>query len=107
MIARRLLLLELVLSAAICLVTSLVLAAEAAAKLQPCQNGYKVYILKKPLHKAVATTGGRSLAAPSTACGFSYGYGTKRLAVSAALRQCKMVQRKNKARGTCQIIESK
>src|SRR6185295_9503113 len=72
-----------------------------AAKLQLCQKLYQQYIFGRPSHKAVATTGGRLLASPSTSCGFSYGYSTRNLANSVALRECSRYARKYKHQGKC------
>jgi hypothetical protein len=77
-----------------------------AAKPQSCQKLYQRFAGDLP-HKALATSGGRSLASPDTACGFSYGYSTRKGAEMEALRVCRTIAKKNNARGKCRIIESR
>ena len=82
-------------------------SAEAAAKPQVCQELYQQRYLKEAVHKAMATTGGRSLASGGNACGFATGYASKSEAIRVALRVCRANAKKGKVRGTCKIINSK
>lgn len=79
----------------------------AADKLTPCQKDYNQRFKKEPSYKAVATSGGRSLASSSTACGFAAGYAKKQQAAKAALSQCRKNARGNNAPGACKVIELK
>ena len=54
-----------------------------AAKLVTCQRLYQKNYLHGGLHKAIATSGGRSLSSPNTACGFADGTPTKKQAIAA------------------------
>jgi hypothetical protein len=73
-------------------------------KVQNCEIGYIMEILRKGQHKAVATTGGRPLGVHPTACGFSSGEPTRKAARERALANC----RKSASAaypGECEIIE--
>jgi hypothetical protein len=79
----------------------------AAAKLVGCEKTFRANKATYLPHRAIATTQGRSLAAPNIACGFSVQLGTKREAISEALRQCEYWARKLKLRkGQCRIREA-
>jgi len=90
---------------AIATASFLIIAPELgeARKLQPCEKDHAKWKTRQT-HKAVATSGGRPLAAPGTACGFSYGYPSKSAAISRALAECRITDRKFKYTGTCKII---
>ena len=88
--------------------TSLNLSTLAQAKLKTCASEYRKHYLKGPLHKAMATTGGRSpLGHSAMSCGTAWGYDTKKQAIREALRQCRVTDKKFKDPGDCQITEAK
>ena len=88
--------------------TGLSLSTVAEAKLKTCASEYKRHYLKGSLHKAMATTGGRSpLGRSAMSCGTAWGYDTKKQAIREALRQCRVTDRKFRDPGNCQITEAK
>jgi hypothetical protein len=87
--------------------TSIVFAPVAEAKLQPCQRDYINNFQKRAVHKAFATTGGRSPKSSNTSCGWANSFGTKQAAVRAAMTACRKSGKKFKAPGACQILEAK
>lgn len=86
---------------------SLSMLSEALAKPLSCKSVYINKYLNKPLHKAMATSGGRP---PSSSmemsCGWAFGYATKQQAVKLALGDCRRADRNYKRRGDCKIIYS-
>jgi hypothetical protein len=85
--------------------TSLVALSEATAKPLSCKSVYMNKYLSKPLHKAMATSGGRP---PSSSmemsCGWAFGYLTKQQAMKLALGDCRRADRNFKNRRDCKII---
>jgi hypothetical protein len=83
-------------------------AAETKPKyqrtLQNCERAYIRDILRKPKHKAVATTGGRPLGVHPTGCGFAAGHPTVKAARAAALAECRK-QEGPRNPGKCKVIE--
>ena len=75
-------------------------------ELMVCEKAYITDYLHVPLHKAVATTGGRALGIHPTACGFATGYRTRKLAEKAAIMSCNKSKSKGYP-GDCTIIEEK
>jgi hypothetical protein len=84
-------------------------AAETKPKyqraLQNCERAYIRDILRKPKHKAVATTGGRPLGVHPTGCGFAAGHPTVKAARAAALAECRK-QEGPRNPGKCKVIEA-
>jgi hypothetical protein len=99
----EILLLAVFLSASIAVITS----SEAAAKRMSYKLLYKLYVANKPLHRAIATSDGRSIGATGTSCGAANTYPTKQSAANEAIRQCNVDRKHYKTRGTCKIIEAK
>lgn len=58
-------------------------------------------------HHAVATTGGRSLRASNTGCGFDSSFDSKAYMQSSAIRQCNIAKKRAGYPGKCRIIESR
>jgi hypothetical protein len=81
------------------------MALEASAKLRACQKTYNAYFLKKPGHKALATSGGRPLTQGDLACGISFGQPTTKAAIAVALRYCQAQARQHKVKQACRVIE--
>lgn len=81
------------------------------AKYSPCEKSYfsmaKTIRKLSETHYAVATTGGRSLKAGGTSCGFSDGFDSAGFHKSAALKECSKSKKKFGDPGECRIIESK
>jgi hypothetical protein len=75
----------------------------AAAK-APCERNFQKYYSHGPSHAAFATTNGRSPGAPYTACGWSAGASSKKLAMKSAMRSCSATQKRNPSRGVCKVI---
>jgi hypothetical protein len=73
-------------------------------KVQNCEIAYIMNILRKPGHKAVATTDGRPLGVHPTACGFSNSQPTRKAARAAALAECRKSASKVYP-GICTVIE--
>ncbi len=71
---------------------------------QNCEFAYIMNILRKPGHKAVATTGGRPLGVHPTGCGFSSGQPTRKAARTKALAECQKAE-SNAYPGKCAVIE--
>jgi hypothetical protein len=89
-------------------------AGNAEIKVQkyaPCEKLYfkmARYIKKVgATHYAVATTGGRSLKASNTGCGFDSGFDSKSYMQSSALRQCNLAKKRGGYPGKCRVIESR
>jgi hypothetical protein len=84
-------------------------AAETKLKYEPtlqnCERAYIRDILRKPKHKAVATTGGRPLGIHPTGCGFAAGHSTVKAARAAALAECRK-QEGPRNPGKCKVIEA-
>jgi hypothetical protein len=84
-------------------------AAETKLKYEPtlqnCERAYIRDILRKPKHKAVATTGGRPLGVHPTGCGFAAGHPTVKSARAAALAACKKSEGPANP-GKCRVIEA-
>ena len=82
--------------------------SQAESKPLTCKNVYLHKYLNKPLHKAMATSGGRP---PSVSmdmqCGWAFGYKTKQHAMKAALQDCRGADRNYKNRKDCKISYSK
>ncbi len=78
-----------------------------AAKLNTCQKLYQNRYLRAGPHKAIATTGGRSLSTPYTSCGFSDQKSTKKRAINEALAECRRQAKKYNRSGACTIIDSR
>jgi hypothetical protein len=79
---------------------------DASAKAPFCQREYARLSKIAVLHRAVATTNGKSLGAPNIACGFS-GQDTKQQAIRGALKNCEKSAKRNGNSSKCQIIEAK
>jgi hypothetical protein len=79
----------------------------AGQKLNPCEKTHIALFVKKPGHKAAATTGGRLLSMPNTSCGFGYGGTSKQAAIATALRYCRIYAKRNNRRAPCKVIEVK
>ncbi len=86
-------------------ILSLIVTSEAMAKPLSCKSAYITKYLNKPLHKAMATSGGRP---PSSSmemsCGWAFGYATKQQAVKLALGDCRRADKNYKRRGDCKIV---
>lgn len=86
-------------------------ASIKVAKYSPCEKIY--FDMAKRIakigatHYAVATTGGRSLKASSTGCGFDNGFDTAGYMRSSALKQCNISKKRFGYPGKCKVIESK
>jgi hypothetical protein len=93
------------LAAILVAVTSLTLLPESIAKPLSCKSVYTSKYLNKPLHKAMATSGGRP---PSSSfemsCGWAFGYQTKQQAMKIALHDCRMADRNYRNRRDCKIV---
>ena len=89
---------------------SVTLAPIALAQ-TPCEKAFQKYYKKylKPIstHYAVATTGGRSLASPSTACAISSGQVSKNASMKEAIKTCKLEKRSTGYLGACTVIKSR
>lgn len=90
-----------------CIIVALILmvSSDTVAKPLSCKSIYTAKYLNKPLHKAMATSGGR---APSSSmemsCGWAFGYATKQEAVKLALSDCRRADKNYKRRGDCKIV---
>jgi hypothetical protein len=86
-------------------------ASIKVAKYSPCEKIYldmtKRMAKIRATHYAVATTGGRSLKASNTACGFDNGFDTAGRMRSSAINQCSLSKKKFGYPGECKVIESK
>lgn len=71
-----------------------------------CEQHHRNY-LSDPLHKALATTGGRSFCAPGTSWGAGWGKATVGEAINDAMYGCHYAAKKDKHSGTCKIIDAK
>jgi hypothetical protein len=87
------------------------LADIKVAKYAPCEKIYFAMAkrIKKlqETHYAFATTGGRSMNASGTSCGYSDGFDTVGQRRSSALAQCRIYSKKFGYPGECKVIESK
>ncbi len=94
-------------AASLIVISSLIVTSEVKAKPLSCKSAYMNKYLNKPLHKAIATSGGRP---PSSSmemsCGWAFGYATKQQAVKLALGDCRRADRNYKRRGDCKIIHA-
>ena len=104
--------LRLLVAMAIFVFCSSTLTSSAAYKyipqpdLKSCEKNHRNY-LSGPLHKALATTGGRSFCAPATSWGAGWGKATVGEAIADAMYGCHYAAKKDKHSGTCKIIEAK
>ena len=84
---------------------NLAVVPEATARPLSCKEVYISKYLNKPLHKALATSGGRM---PSSSmemqCGWAFGYPTKQQAMKLALGDCRRADRNYKRKGDCKIL---
>ncbi len=84
---------------------NLIVVSDVAAKPLSCKEVYINKYLNKPLHKALATSGGRL---PSSSmemqCGWAVGYPTKQQAMKLALGDCRRADRNYKRKGDCKIV---
>jgi hypothetical protein len=91
--------------------TILLINSAPAYTASPCEIAfrkyYSKYLAKKPIHYAVSTTGGRSLAAPSTSCGISSGQLTKKLSMKESLKTCRREKSATGSPGACKVIKSR
>ena len=94
-------------SGVIALVMGIGASLQPAAAKAPCEKNFQKYYSNGPLHAAFATTNGRSPKAPYTACGWSVGVASKKLAMMSAMRSCSATQRRNPSPGVCRIIRAK
>ncbi len=81
-------------------------ASTAEAKIKDCKDEYIQHYLRKPGHKAVAVTGGRSPYSSGISCGTAWSYGKIEQAINEALRQCRVSDRKFNDPGICQIYKA-
>ena len=92
-------------AASLIVVLNLMVSSFAVAKPLTCKSAYTNKYLNKPLHKAMATSGGR---APSRSmemsCGWAFGYATKEQAMKLALGDCRRADKNYKRRGDCKIV---
>lgn len=96
-----------VLSTVMLISASVFLSTVAEARLATCGSSYKKYYLKGPTHKAMVTTGGRSpFTRVATSCGVAWGYPTRKRAISEAIRQCRITDRKFRDPGVCQVFRA-
>src|SRR4051794_23463538 len=65
-----------------------------------CQEKYRSY-LSGGLHRALATTGGRSFCAPNTSYGAAVHHDTVKAAIDDAMYGCRYAGKKNKTPGAC------
>jgi hypothetical protein len=72
-----------------------------------CQNLYKKHYLPGRVHKAIATTGARSVSSDQTSCGSSEGNQTKAQAIKSALRYCTSDNKAHRNPVACKILEAK
>jgi hypothetical protein len=77
----------------------------------PCEIGfshyYGKYLIKKSVHYAIATTGGRPLASLATSCAMSSGRNSTATYIKMALAACKLEAKKNNHRGQCRVIKTR
>ncbi len=81
-------------------------AAPAEAKIKDCKDEYIQHYLRKPGHKAIAVTGGRSPYSAGISCGTAWSYGSIEQAINESLRQCRVSDRKFNDPGICQIYKA-
>jgi hypothetical protein len=81
--------------------------ADAKKVVFACAVDYKKKFTNGRIHKAMATTGGRSITAYNTACGWAEGYSSKAQAVRDALRQCERSNKMHKLKTKCRVIAAK
>src|SRR5262245_16740899 len=74
--------------------------------LKSCEKNYRTY-LSRGLHRALATTGGRSFCAQDTSYGAGWNKDTVKAAIDDAMYGCRYAAKKNKHSGACKIIEAK
>lgn len=82
-------------------------ATTAEAKIKDCKDEYIQHFVKKPGHKAIAVTGGRSPYSAGISCGTAWSYGTLEQAINEALSQCRVSDRKFHDPGICQIYKAR
>ena len=81
--------------------------SQVEAKPLTCKSVYLYKYLNQPLHKAMATSGGRPPSASmAMQCGWAFGYKTKRQAERTALQDCRGADRNYKNRRDCKILYS-
>jgi hypothetical protein len=91
-------------SGIVALVLAFGASLQPAAAKAPCEQNFQKYYSHGRSHAAFATTNGRSPRAPYTACGWSAGASSKKLAMKSAMRSCSATQKRNPSRGVCRII---
>ena len=81
--------------------------SQAESKPLTCKSVYLLKYIKQPLHKAMATSGGRPPSASmDMQCGWAIGYKTKEQAIKAALQDCRAADRNYGNRKDCKILYS-
>jgi hypothetical protein len=71
-------------------------------------SDYKKHYLLGPNHRAFVTTNGVSpYSKIFFSWGWSNGYSSKKLAISEAMRQCKIFKRRDKTPGVCKVFAAK
>jgi hypothetical protein len=89
------------------LLASIFIGGAATLAQADCKAEYYNHYLKKPGHKAMAVTGGRSPLAKGISCGTAWDFPTIEKAINEALRQCRVSDRKYGDPGICQIVKVK
>jgi hypothetical protein len=85
--------------------SNFILAEKSEAR--SCQNLYKKHYLPGRVHKAVATTGAKSVSSDRISCGWSEGNKTKAQAIRSALRYCTSDNKAHRNPVACKILEAK
>ena len=77
----------------------------ASAKSMKCNQAHKKYINDTHLHKAFATSGGKPLSVPNTACGGSGHFASKEAAKVGALKACDDYRKIDPKALKCKIVD--
>ena len=77
----------------------------ASAESMKCKQALEKYINDTHLHKAFATSGGKALSVPNTACGGSGHFSTRKAAMVGALKACDHYKKIDPKVLKCRVVD--